>query len=44
MQENGFYLTSFELEILFDRLDKNHDGKVTFNEFIHELIPKNSSY
>jgi Ca2+-binding EF-hand superfamily protein len=32
MQNNGYILTSFELELLFERLDKNHDGKVTFNE------------
>lgn len=32
MQENGYLLTSFELDLLFDRLDKNQDGVVTFNE------------
>jgi hypothetical protein len=32
MQQNGFFLTSFEVDLLFSRLDRNMDGKVTFNE------------
>lgn len=42
MNENGFYLTTFELDIIFERLDRNRDGLVTFNEFINELIPRNT--
>ena len=34
MQENGNFLTAFELEILMEMLDKNGDGKITFNEVI----------
>jgi Ca2+-binding EF-hand superfamily protein len=38
MQENGYGLTPFEQDSLFDRIDKNKDGRISFNEFIHELI------
>jgi Ca2+-binding EF-hand superfamily protein len=34
MAANGYILTAFELELLFDRVDKDHDGKVSFNEVI----------
>ncbi len=40
MKDNSFYLTNFELDLLFERLDKNQDGKISFNEFIHELLPR----
>jgi hypothetical protein len=38
MQENGYYLGQFEQDLLFNRIDKNKDGRISFNEFIHELI------
>lgn len=34
MQKNGYLITNNELDILFARLDKNKDGKVSFNEVI----------
>lgn len=32
MHKNGLLITKNELEILFLRLDKNKDGKISFNE------------
>jgi Ca2+-binding EF-hand superfamily protein len=43
MNLNGYYLTTFELDLIFERLDRNKDGVITFNEFINELIPRNTS-
>ncbi len=38
MQKNCYYLSQFEEDLLFNRIDKNRDGRISFNEFIHELI------
>ena len=35
----GFYATDLELDILVGRFDKNHDGRVSFEEFYEELFP-----
>lgn len=40
MEENGASLTSFESELLMDRLDKNQDGVISYNEFIYEIAPQ----
>ncbi len=32
MNKNGYLITQNELEMLFYRLDKNKDGKISFNE------------
>ena len=42
MHSNSIYLTNFELELLFDKFDKNQDGKITFNEVI--FFNKNSLF
>lgn len=44
MHKNGILITKNELEILFDRLDKNKDAKISFNEvnfylFIYLVYP-----
>ena len=39
-QQFGKILTPFESEILFDKLDKNKDGVITYNEFLGEITPK----
>lgn len=38
MHLNGIILTNGELDILFERLDKNKDGKISFNEVNSFLI------
>lgn len=35
----GRILTPFELELLFQKLDKNKDGVITFNEFLPKISP-----
>ncbi|MCQ2816781.1 MAG: hypothetical protein MJ252_05895 [archaeon] len=37
---NGINLSIFEGQILMERLDKNKDGIVTYNEFLGEFTPK----
>jgi len=32
MKENNFIVNHWEIDLLFDRLDKNKDGKINFNE------------
>ena len=46
MKENGSFLSSFELEILMERLDKNGDEHITFNEVILliKIIVSSRSY
>jgi len=40
LQKHSMFVSQFELDALFDRFDKNRDGKITFNEFIQEVLPK----
>lgn len=41
LEDNLYYPTNIELDMLYDRFDKNRNGKVTYNEFLDELMPKN---
>lgn len=36
MQKNSIFNSQFELDVLFDRFDKNKDGKISFNEVIRK--------
>lgn len=38
-QKYGYFPTADELEILVDRFDKDHDGKVSYDEFFDEFSP-----
>ncbi len=40
MCANGYFLSNFEIEILFKRMDKNSNERISFSEFINELNPK----
>lgn len=39
---NKCYISDGEVNLLADRFDKNRNGKITYNEFIEEIMPKNS--
>lgn len=43
MKEYGFYATDNEVTWLIDRYDKNHDGRISYSEFIDEIMPKSPS-
>ena len=43
LREYGFYATDTELSWLIDRYDKNFDGKISYSEFIDEIMPKSPS-
>lgn len=43
LRDNGFYATDGEISWLIDRYDKNHDGRISYSEFIDEILPKSPS-
>ena len=43
LKDNGFYATDSEVSILIDRYDKNRDGRISYSEFIDEILPKSPS-
>jgi Ca2+-binding EF-hand superfamily protein len=43
LKEYGFYATSEEISWLIDRYDKNRDGRISYSEFIDEILPKSPS-
>ena len=40
LKEYGFYATESEITWLLDRYDRNKDGRISFSEFIDEILPK----
>jgi len=40
LADAGFYSTERELQGLLHRLDRDHDGRVSYNEFVEELTAK----
>ena len=42
LMENKHYATNQELNFLFDRFDRNRSGRITFEEFTEEIMPKNT--
>jgi len=40
LQENGKMLQPFEIDLLIDRLDKDQDGMINYNEFVEEFALK----
>ncbi len=40
LKEYGFYATETEVTWLLDRYDRNKDGRISFSEFIDEILPK----
>ncbi len=43
LQSRGFFASEKELSQLVDKLDKNKDGKISYQEFREEFIPKSPS-
>lgn len=43
LKEYGFYATSEEVTWLVDRYDRNNDGRISYSEFIDEIMPKSPS-
>ena len=40
LQKNGKFVQPFEINLLFERFDKNNDGIVSYEEFVNEIQPK----
>ena len=40
LREYGFYASDNEITWLVERYDKNQDGKISYSEFIDEILPK----
>jgi len=40
LQQNGKFLQPFEIDLLVDRLDKDQDGMINYNEFVEEFALK----
>jgi Ca2+-binding EF-hand superfamily protein len=43
LREYGFYALESELTWLVDRYDRNRDGRISYSEFIDEILPKSPS-
>ena len=40
LAESGIYASSEELMQLLDRYDRNKDGRISYSEFMEEMLPK----
>jgi len=40
LKERSIYATKQDIDLLVERFDVNHDGKISYNEFVKELKPK----
>jgi Ca2+-binding EF-hand superfamily protein len=43
LKDYGFFATETEITCLMDRYDKNRDGRISYSEFIDEIMPKSPS-
>jgi hypothetical protein len=43
LKDYGFYAIDSELTWLLDRYDRNQDGKISYSEFLDEILPKSPS-
>ena len=39
-ERHGFFTTNKEVSQLMDRFDKNKDGRISYAEFMDEVVPK----
>jgi Ca2+-binding EF-hand superfamily protein len=40
LEEHNFFATNKELDLLFNKYDRDRDGRVTYSEFFTETLPK----
>jgi Ca2+-binding EF-hand superfamily protein len=40
MESKGIYMNYKELDTLVDKFDKNKDGRISFTEFMEEMLPQ----
>ena len=40
LKEYGFFATDEEISWLIERYDKNCDGRISYSEFIEEIMPR----
>jgi hypothetical protein len=43
LREYGFYVSETEIVWLIERYDRNYDGKISYSEFVEEILPKSPS-
>jgi len=43
LRQYGFFNTETEISWLLERYDRDHDGRVTYSEFVEEILPKSPS-
>lgn len=43
LRQYGHFVTETEVQWLVERYDKNHDGRITYSEFVDEILPKSPS-
>lgn len=40
LQKNGFHATESDLQCLMERYDRNGDSRISYSEFMEEILPK----
>ena len=43
LAENGVYATEKDLQMMVNRFDRNSDGRVSYAEFMEEMVPKTTA-
>ena len=43
LAENGVYATEKDLQMMVNRFDRNCDGRISYAEFMEELVPKTTA-
>jgi Ca2+-binding EF-hand superfamily protein len=43
MESKGLYVTGQEVSVLMNKLDKDRDGRISYGEFMEEILPKSPS-
>jgi Ca2+-binding EF-hand superfamily protein len=43
LREYGFFVSETEIVWLVDRYDRNQDGRISYSEFVEEILPKSPS-